>query len=69
MKLERKECYFGKKCDNIDYKDAQYLRRFINSQGKIYPPKRYNVSAKCQRRLSRDIKRARTMGLLPFVIR
>lgn len=55
--------------EKIDYKDAYFLRKFVNSQGKIYPPKRYNISAKCQRQLATAIKRARTMGLLPFVVK
>lgn len=59
----------GQKVDAIDYKDAYFLRRFLNSQGKIYPPKRYSVSAGCQRDLSNAIKRARYMGLLPYVVK
>ncbi|MCA9365111.1 MAG: 30S ribosomal protein S18 [Candidatus Moranbacteria bacterium] len=55
--------------EKIDYKDAYFLRRYMNSQGKIYPPKRHGVSAKCQRQLSQAIKRARVMGLVPFVIK
>ena len=59
----------GQKVDAIDYKDAYFLRRFLNSQGKIYPPKRYHVSAMCQRKLTNAIKRARYMGLLPYVVK
>jgi small subunit ribosomal protein S18 len=58
-----------KKLDHIDYKDAYFLRRFLNSQGKIYPPKRYGLSAKQQRELSQAVKRARFMGLIPYVVR
>ncbi len=59
----------GQKVDGIDYKDAYFLRRFLNSQGKIYPPKRYHVSSMCQRKLTNAIKRARYMGLLPYVVK
>lgn len=53
----------------IDYKDAALLRRFLNSQGKIYAPKRYGLSAKTQRAVAAAVKRARFMGLLPYMVR
>ena len=59
----------SKKLTKIDYKDAYFLRKFLNSQGKMYPPKRYGLSAKEQRRLAQAIKRARFMGLIPYVIK
>lgn len=58
-----------KKLENLDYKDAYFLRRFLNSQGKLYPPKRYGLSAKEQRALALAVKRARYMGLIPYVVR
>ena len=58
----------AKKLETIDYKDAYFLRRFLNSQGKMYPPKRYGLNAKQQRALSLAIKRARFMGLVPYVV-
>ncbi|NTW14130.1 MAG: 30S ribosomal protein S18 [Candidatus Moranbacteria bacterium] len=58
-----------KKLENLDYKDAYFLRRFLNSQGKIYPPKRYGLSAKQQKDIALAIKRARFMGLIPFVVK
>jgi len=57
-----------KTLDAIDYKDSTYLRRFLNSQAKIYPPKRYNVDAYSQRQISRAIKRSRHMALLPYTV-
>lgn len=59
---------FIQKLDNMDYKDAYFLRRFLNSQGKIYPPKKFGLSTKQQRNLSQAIKRARYMALIPYVI-
>lgn len=59
----------SKKLQNLDYKDAYFLRRFLNSQGKIYPPKRYGLTTKEQRRLALAIKRARFMALVPYVIK
>lgn len=51
----------------IDWKDTDYLRRFVPERGKIMPRRISGISAKDQRRLSRAIKRARAMALLPFV--
>lgn len=51
----------------IDYKDTELLLRFINEQGKILPRRITNITAKQQRQLTRAIKRARHLALLPFV--
>ena len=68
--METKVCHFcDQKMDEIDYKDVYLLRRFMNSQGKIYPPKKHGLCAKHQRALSNAIKRARTMALVPFVVK
>ncbi len=70
IKTEKKVCYFCEnKMDKIDFKDAYLLRRFMNSQGKIYPPKRHGTCAKHQRTLANAIKKARTMALVPFVVK
>lgn len=52
---------------DVDYKDGDRLRRFINERGKIRPRRQTGVCAKHQRRLAVAIKRARHMALLPFV--
>ena len=68
--MEKKSCYFcDQKMDLIDYKDAYLIRRFMNSQGKIYPPKRHGICTKHQRTLAQAIKRARVMALAPFVVK
>jgi small subunit ribosomal protein S18 len=54
---------------HIDYKDVELLKRFVNPHGRIMPRKRTNLTAAHQRSLSNAIKRARFMGLLPFVVR
>ena len=59
----------SKKLANVDYKDAYFLRKFLNSQGKMYPPERYGLSAKEQRGLALAIKRARFMALVPYLVR
>ena len=51
----------------IDWKDADFLERFIPERGKIMPRRISGVTAKDQRRIARAIKRARTMALIPYV--
>ena len=51
----------------IDYKDVEILKRFLNPNGKIMSRKRTDVTSKNQRRLALAVKRARFLGLLPFV--
>lgn len=55
--------------EQINYKNLPLLRRIISNYAKILPAKRMGVSAKLQRRLSRAIKRARFMALLPYTRR
>lgn len=51
----------------VDYKDVELLKSYLNEQGKILPRRITNVSAKFQRQLTRAVKRARHLSLLPFV--
>ena len=51
----------------VDYKDVEYLQRFVNEQGKLLPRRVTNVSAKHQRQITRAVKRARHLALLPYV--
>lgn len=51
----------------IDYKDTDFLLRFINEQGKILPRRITGLTAKQQRQLTRAIKRARHLAMIPFV--
>ncbi len=51
----------------FDYKDVDTLKKFINIYGQIDPVGKTGLSAKMQRQLSTAIKRARHLGLLPFV--
>jgi len=68
--MEKKSCFFcEEKIEKIDYKEAYMLRRFTNSQGKIYPPKRHGTCTKHQRALVKAIKRARVMALVPYVVK
>ena len=65
----RKSCPFsGPNAPKIDYKDVRLLSRFLSERGKIVPSRITAVSARKQRELARAIKRARFLGLLPYVI-
>lgn len=65
---KRRTCRF---CDNkeiyIDYKNEKRLQRFISEQGRITPRRISGTCAKHQRQLVKALKRARHLGLLPFV--
>lgn len=66
----RKSCPFSS--DNapvIDYRDVRLLQRYVSERGKIVPSRITAVSAKKQRELSRAIKRARFLALLPYAIK
>jgi small subunit ribosomal protein S18 len=66
----RKTCPFsGENAPVIDYKDVRLLQRFVSERGKIVPSRITAVSAKKQRELAKAIKRARFLGLLPYVLR
>jgi len=52
---------------HVDYKDVDLLKQFLNPHGRVMSRKRTNLTAKQQRAVERAIKRARFMGLLPYV--
>ena len=65
---QSKYCRFKKMgIKYIDYKDPDFLMRFLNEQGKILPRRITGNSLKFQRRLAVAVKRARQIALLPFV--
>ena len=51
----------------VDYKNIKLLKRFISEKGKMLPSRITSVSTKKQRELSKAIKRARFLALLPYV--
>jgi len=66
----RKTCPFsGANAPKIDYKDVKLLQRYISERGKIVPSRITAVSTKKQRELSKAIKRARFMALIPYVVK
>lgn len=65
---KKKFCWFKKNnIKYIDYKDPNFLLKFVNEQGKITPRRITGTSLKYQRKLSTAIKRARQLALLPYV--
>ena len=66
----KKSCPFsGANAPKIDYKDVRLLSRFLSERGKIVPSRISAVSSKKQRELAQAIKRARQIGLLPFIVK
>ncbi|HAO64834.1 TPA: 30S ribosomal protein S18 [Candidatus Taylorbacteria bacterium] len=53
----------------IDYKDIEVIKKFVNPHGRLIARKRTGVSANHQRQLANALKRARFLGLMPFVVR
>ena len=51
----------------VDYKNPDFLKNFINEQGKLLPTRITGTSSKYQRKVSQAVKRARHLALLPFV--
>jgi small subunit ribosomal protein S18 len=68
LRNKNKYCRFKKMgITYIDYKDPDFLMRFLNDQGKILPRRITGNSLKFQRRLAVSVKRARQIALLPYV--
>jgi len=64
----KKYCRFKKSgIKYIDYKDANFLLKFINEQGKILPRRLTGTSQKYQRKVAQAVKRARHLSILPLV--
>ena len=66
----RKSCPFSAKdAPVIDFKDVRLLQGFMSERGKIVPSRITAVSARKQRELAKAIKRARHLGLLPYIVK
>lgn len=65
-----KQCYFCKKnIADIDYRDANQLRRYLSAWSKIKPGKKTGTCFKHQKKLTTAIKRARFLALIPYLTR
>lgn len=63
----RKFCRFtAEGIKNIDYKDITMLKSYITESGKIVPSRITGTKARYQRKLSKAIKRARYLSLIPY---
>ena len=66
--VKKKYCRFRKaRIKFIDYKDPEFLKKFLNEQGKILPRRITGTSVKFQRKVATAVKRARHLALLPYV--
>ena len=67
-KRQKKYCRFKKyRIKYIDYKDVEFLKKFLNEQGKLLPRRITGNSLKYQRKVSDAVKKARLTALLPYV--
>jgi small subunit ribosomal protein S18 len=65
---KKKYCRFKKNgIKYIDYKDANFLLKFVNEQGKILPRRLTGTSLKFQKKVAQAVKKARHLALLPYV--
>lgn len=65
---KKKYCRFKKSgIKYIDYKDANFLLKFVNEQGKLLPRRLTGTSVKYQRKVGQAVKRARHIAILPYV--
>ena len=65
---KKKYCRFKKAgIKYVDYKDAEFLKKFLNEQGKILPRRLTGTSLKFQKKVAQAVKRARHLALLPYV--
>jgi small subunit ribosomal protein S18 len=69
IKMHNKGCSFCENKTEPNYKEIGSLTNFLTERGKIVGKARSGVCSTHQRLLSREIKRARIMALLPFVVR
>ncbi|HUW24096.1 MAG TPA: 30S ribosomal protein S18 [Patescibacteria group bacterium] len=69
IKVSPKNCYFCQNKLAPDYKNPETLRNYLTERGKIVGKDRSGLCSKHQRHLAVAIKRARFLGLLPFVVR
>lgn len=66
MTMKKKEFSIDQ-IQHVDYKDLELLRMFLTPHGQMVGKKRSGLSAKQQRMFATAVKRARFMGLLPYV--
>lgn len=63
-----KQCYFCNHRHQVDYKEVESLKQYLDDHGRISKSKYSGLCAKDQRKVAQAIKRARFMALLPFIV-
>ncbi len=66
VRRRRRRSKLRVKAEEIDYKNVELLKRFMSDKGKINPARVTGATAKLQRKITRAIKRARNIALLPY---
>lgn len=64
---KKKSDFFSYNNIEISYKNVEILSKFLSIEGRILPSRRTGLTAKNQRKLSKEIKKARVIGFLPFI--
>jgi small subunit ribosomal protein S18 len=67
--MSKQDFFSQNNIKHVDYKDVDLLKKFINPHGRVITRKKTGTNAKSQRQLDMAVKRARFMGLLPYVSR
>ena len=68
LQFKKKDCRFKKSgIKYIDFKNADFLMKFVNDQGKLLPRRLTGTSLKYQRKVAEAVKRARHLAILPFI--
>ncbi len=66
--VRKKFCRFKKnRLKHVDYKDSDFLLKFVNEQGRLLPRRITGTSLKFQRKVATAVKRARHLALMPYV--
>ena len=69
-RTRKKVCNFCvDRIDEIDYKDVEKLKKYVSDRGKILPRRVTGTCAKHQRKVTEAVKRARTIALLPYIVK
>ena len=66
---KEKECFFCKEKKEPDFLENEILSKFVSERGRILARERTGLCAKHQRKFMKEVKRARFLALLPFIVR
>ncbi len=67
--IKEKECFFCIEKKEPDFLESEILSRFISERGRLQARIRTGICSKHQREFTKQVKRARFLALLPFVVR